>query len=104
MLMSDGSVRNAYTVKLRNMQSRPRQMRINLEGLPGAAMWTDDMPRENAARALVRAVAADSVANLRIYVIAPPATAGQDFAFTVASLDRQAESDTGEARFDAPEE
>lgn len=104
MLMSDGSVRNAYTVKLRNMQSRPRQMRITLEGLPGAAMWTDDMPRENAARALIRTVAADSVVNLRIYVIAPPATAGREFAFAVTSLDGEPESDTGEARFDAPEE
>ena len=40
MLMSDGSVRNAFTVKLRNMQSRPRSMRISLEGLPGVGPAT----------------------------------------------------------------
>ena len=104
MLMSDGSVRNAYTVKLRNMQSRPRPMRVTLEGLPGAAMWTDEMPREDAARELVRTAPADSVDSLRVYVTAPPVTQAQDFAFTVTSLDEQAETDTTEARFDAPEE
>ena len=104
MLMSDGSVRNAYTVKLRNMQSRPREMRVTLQGLPGAAMWTDEMPREDAARELVRTAPADSVDSLRVYVTAPPVTQAQDFAFTVTSLDEQAETDTTEARFDAPEE
>ena len=56
MLMSDGSVRNAYTLKLRNMESRPRPMRIALEGLPGAAMWTDEIDRKDAARSLVATV------------------------------------------------
>ena len=99
-----GSVRNAYTVNLRNMQSRPREMRVTLQGLPGAAMWTDEMPREDAARELVRTAPADSVDSLRVYVTAPPVTQAQDFAFTVTSLDEQAETDTTEARFDAPEE
>src|SRR5690606_23155675 len=29
MLMSDGSVRNSYTLKLRNMESRPREMEVS---------------------------------------------------------------------------
>ena len=104
MLMSDGSVRNAYTVNLRNMQSRPRDMRVAIEGLPGAVMWTDEMPREDASRELMQTVPADATEPLRIYVIAPAGTAGQDFAFTVATLDQRPETDIGEARFAAPEE
>jgi cytochrome c oxidase accessory protein FixG len=102
MLMSDGSVRNAFTVRLRNMESRPRRMRVALEGLPGALMWTDEMGREDAARVLERTVPADAAAPLRIYVIAPAGTAAQEFAFTVVSLDEQAENDRSEMTFAAP--
>jgi cytochrome c oxidase accessory protein FixG len=102
MLMSDGSVRNAYTLKLRNMESRPRQMRIVLEGLPGAAMWTDEIGRGEAARALTVSVPADSTASLRVYVIAPSNTPGQEFEFDVTSMDEQIEMAEAETRFSAP--
>ncbi|MGZ5131964.1 MAG: cytochrome c oxidase accessory protein CcoG [Croceibacterium sp.] len=102
MLMSDGQVRNAYTLKLRNMESRPRPMRITLKGLPGATMWTDEIGRKDAARALTTTVAADATEPLRVYVIAPPNTVAQDFTFTVTSLDEQAERDSSETRFSAP--
>jgi cytochrome c oxidase accessory protein FixG len=104
MLMSDGSVRNAFTVKLRNMESRPRQMRVAIEGLPGAMMWTDTMARENAARALVQTVPADSTDSLRVYVVVPSGTAQQSFALSVSSLDEEAATDVSEVRFAAPEE
>ncbi|BBC72359.1 cytochrome c oxidase accessory protein CcoG [Altererythrobacter sp. B11] len=102
MLMSDGSVRNAYTVKLRNMESRPRDMRVAIEGLPGAEMWTDEIARADAARVLTMPVPADATKPLRLYVIAPAGTASQDFAFTVTSLDEQAEMDTSETYFETP--
>ena len=102
MLMSDGSVRNAYTLKLRNMESRPRAMRIALEGLPGAAMWTDEIDRKDAARALIEQVPADETQTLRVYVIAPPSTAAQDFEFDVTSVDEQVEMAETETRFSAP--
>ena len=102
MLMSDGSVRNSYTLKLRNMESRPRHMRIVLEGLPGAAMWTDEIGRGDAARSVTASVPADSTASLRVYVIAPPNTPGQDFEFDVTSLDEQVELADAETRFSAP--
>jgi len=102
MLMSDGSVRNAYTLKLRNMQGRPREMKISLEGLPGAVMWSDDMPRSSAARSLSRSVPADSIAVVRAYVVAPNGASGQDFAFVVRSQDEQGETDREEVRFDTP--
>ncbi|MCP5397128.1 MAG: cytochrome c oxidase accessory protein CcoG [Sphingomonadaceae bacterium] len=104
MLLSDGSVRNAYTVKLRNMESRPREMKITIEGLAGAMMWTDDMSRDNAQRELVREVPADETLPLRVYVLVPDGTQGQDFAFTVTSMDEQAETDTVETKFTGPGE
>jgi cytochrome c oxidase accessory protein FixG len=102
MLMSDGSVRNAFTVKLRNMQSRPRTMRVALEGLPGAQMWTDETSRDDAARTVERTVPADETAVLRLYVIAPPDTPAQDFAFAVASLEEQGETDSSVVHFAVP--
>ena len=103
MLMSDGSVRNSYTLKLRNMESRPRRMEVSLEGLPGAVMWTDQMSREDAARAVLRDVPADEIDTMRAYVVAPAGTAQQEFVFRLRSLDEQGENDSGEARFAAPE-
>jgi len=104
MLMSDGSVRNAYTVKLRNMESRPRTMRVAIEGLPGALMWTDEIDRKDAARELLRTVPADETGALRVYVIAPPGTPAQDFAFTVVAPGGKREHDTSETHFTAPGE
>src|SRR5690606_7262832 len=104
MLMSDGSVRNAYTVKLRNMESRPRERRVSLEGLPGAVMWTDEMPREDAVREIVATVAPDAAGAIRIYVVAPAGTEQQEFTFAVTTLDASRETDSTETRFSAPEE
>ena len=103
MLMSDGSVRNSFTLKLRNMESRPRDMEIAMQGLPGAVVWTDAIGRNLAASTQTVAVAADQVRTVRAYVMAPSDTVTQEFAFTVTSLDEQRESDRVETRFDAPE-
>ena len=101
-MMRDGSVRNNYTVKLRNMETRPRDMRVSLEGLEGGTMWTDEMPAERAARALEFAVPADATETVRIYVVSPAGTPGQDFAFNLLALDEQGESDVAQTRFETP--
>ena len=103
MLMSDGLVRNAYTVNLRNMESRPRRMEIGLLGLEGATMWTDSTSRASAARTLIRTVSPDQADPVRVYVIAPRGTAPQDFSFTLRALDSQGGSDAHHTHFDAPE-
>ena len=100
--MRDGSVRNNYTVKLRNMESRPRDMRISLEGLEDGAMWTDTMNAASAARALEFAVPADATETIRIYVVSPGGTQSQDFAFNLLALDEQGESDVAQTRFETP--
>ena len=102
MLMRDGSVRNAYTLKLRNMESRPREMEIAIEGLPGAVFWTDTIRREDARDRQVVEVNADAIKPVRAYVLAPSGIEGQPFAFTVTSLDEQRETDTAETLFTAP--
>ncbi|TNE49562.1 MAG: cytochrome c oxidase accessory protein CcoG [Sphingomonadales bacterium] len=104
MLLRDGSVRNAFTLKLRNMESRPRDMEISLDGLPGAVFWTESGRREEASRSLVVKVPADAIQTVRAYVLAEADVTGQPFAFTLTSLDEQRESDTAETLFTAPGE
>jgi hypothetical protein len=79
-------------------------MSVMLEGLPGAAMWTDEMGRESAARELQFTVAADQTKPVRIYVVAPAGTDEKDFAFVLAARDREAGGDRAETRFDGPED
>ena len=103
MVLSNGDVRNAYTIRLRNMESRPRDMEITMIGLEKGVMWSDDMARDKAARMLVREVSADATRIVRAYVVAPRGTGSQEFAFTVTSQDEQRESDTTQVRFEGPE-
>ena len=102
--LSDGHIRNAYTVKVRNMEDRPREMELSIDGLPGAVMWTETGSRESAGRSVRRLVDADRVGKLRIFVIAPAEGEARDeFAFTVRALDRDGGSDSTQARFERPE-
>ncbi|WP_067738426.1 cytochrome c oxidase accessory protein CcoG [Novosphingobium naphthalenivorans] len=103
ILMSDGSIRNAYALRLRNMEGRPRQMDISIEGLPGAAMWTEDMAREDASRTLTRMVPADETQSVRVYVVAPSDTASQKFEFKLQAVGDAREKDEADVKFDAPE-
>jgi len=101
--LSDGAIRNAYTVKLRNMETRRRDVEVRVAGLPGAKIWTDAGSREKASDAVRAAVAADSVTKLRLFLILPAAgPARQDFRFTVRALDREGGGDSEDARFERP--
>lgn len=104
MVMSDGSVRNSYTLRLRNMTSAPRRMTLSLDGLDGAEMWSDMNDRSDAARSQVFTVPADETLTVRAYVIAPRGVQAQEFAFQLATTDARPESDVGITRFTAPEE
>lgn len=95
--LSDGSVRNAYTVKLRNMESRPRTVRIAMEGSPQAIMWPGEGSRANAARTFEAALAPDAVTKLRVFVVTPKGDGSrQDFALLVQGLDDLRPSDRHE--------
>ncbi len=103
-VQSSGEIRNDYTVKLLNMQARPRVMQVSLEGLPGGKFWTSEIPREKAARELKLTVPADRVEPLRVYVVAPDGTTQQKFSFNLKALDGEGEHDKSDVRFDSPNE
>ena len=103
VLLSDGSVRNGYTVKLRNMEDRPRDMELSIEGLPGGAMFSDDMEAKDAGRTLRFAVPADATQRLRIYVVEARDAGDSSFAFTLNALDEGGGSDRSETSFKAAE-
>ena len=104
MLLSDGAIRNAWTLKLKNMEGRPRPMVITIDGLPGAVMWTDTEGRAQAGRKLTMAVPADTVLPVRVYIAGRPNTAEQDFAFNLAATDNEGGGNHVKTRFDAPGE
>ena len=71
--LSDGSIRNAYTVKIANKRLEARVMEIELDGLPGAQMQiagSEDAP----SRSVRLSVAADALSETRILVTQPRAT------------------------------
>ncbi len=107
MLLKDGSVRNAYTLRLRNMEARPRDMEVAMVGLPrGALLWTDAVSVENAAPVQVIAVPANETKVVRAYVMLPPGL-GDDsfnFSFRLTSLDEQREQDVAETTFAMPDD
>lgn len=100
--LSDGAVRNGYTVKIRNMELRPRNVRITLEGLPGAVMWTETGRREAGARSLDATVPADTLQKLRIFVAAPAGEERREAAFTVRALDAEGGGDRVDVTFEGP--
>ena len=103
--LSDGTIRNNFTISIRNMQARPRRFAIELDGLGDAVMWTPDGTRGDARRMVTIEAAPDAVAKTRIFIAAPAAGKQRDdFRFTVRALDAEGGSDSEEASFERPEE
>lgn len=103
MLLKDGSVRNAYTLRLRNMEARPREMEVALEGLPaGSVIWTDRIAREDAAPRQVIEVPANETRIVRAYVMVPEGASADSFDFRLTSLDEQREQDVASTTFTGP--
>ncbi|MCG6114724.1 MAG: cytochrome c oxidase accessory protein CcoG [Mesorhizobium sp.] len=71
VLLSDGSIRNGYTVKILNKVAEPRAVTLSLEGLEGATMMLAgfDMPE---AREVFVMLEPDRLRNLRVFVRMPP--------------------------------
>lgn len=104
MILSSGEIRNAYAVRWKNMEGRPRKMQLTLDGPTGAKMWSEDMAKEMAARDLTRIIPADTTAPLRIYVTAPVGTHEGKLSFTLRALDQDGGEVSYATRFDAPDE
>ncbi|PKP92075.1 MAG: cytochrome c oxidase accessory protein CcoG [Alphaproteobacteria bacterium HGW-Alphaproteobacteria-16] len=102
--LSDGMVRNAYTIKIRNMETRPRPARLSIDGLAGATMWNANASDATAARQIDVDLPPDQVLKVRVFVRAPASTVTpESFTFALTGLDGLPAGDRDEARFDRPE-
>ena len=103
--LSDGAVRNAYTINIRNMESRQREVVLAVEGPPGARLWDDEGQRESASDRLSLSLAPDKVTKRRVYVAAAGAgEARSDISFAVKANDREGGSDLEASSFERPEQ
>lgn len=102
--LSDGHIRNNYTLKLRNMETRPRRVAVTVHGLSGAALWTEAGSRETAQQRVEIALAPDSVTRVRLFVAAPgEGPVRQDFTIATRGLDGDPRGDSDTIQFDRPE-
>ncbi|QIG82033.1 cytochrome c oxidase accessory protein CcoG [Stakelama tenebrarum] len=101
--LADGSIRNTYTLKIRNMEARPRTVEITVDGID-AVLWNDRGSRDDAAQAVRLEVPADKVAKTQLFVAAPGAGPQRtDVVFTVRALDQDGASASDESFFERPE-
>jgi cytochrome c oxidase accessory protein FixG len=108
--LSDGHIRNAYTVKIRNMEPRPRLMDISIAGLAGGTAWTSEEGRAAANQMVSVTVTPDSVTKVRLLVAAPAAgEARQPFTIALRPADHgignngKPEGDQEKVSFERPE-
>ncbi|UVC15118.1 cytochrome c oxidase accessory protein CcoG [Mesorhizobium onobrychidis] len=102
--LSDGSIRNGYTVKLLNMIPEPRTIVVTMQGLRGAEMSVVgiDLPAD---RSFAVAVEPDRLKMLKVFVRQPTDQVGsatQTFKFRVEDK-ASFETDEYTATFNAPE-
>ncbi|MEZ5780148.1 MAG: cytochrome c oxidase accessory protein CcoG [Rhizobiaceae bacterium] len=101
--LSDGSIRNGYTVKLLNMIPEPRTIVVSLEGLEGASMSVVGMDHPED-RSFPVEVEPDRAKTFKVYVRQPAdriEAASQGFNFVVEDK-ASFESDVYNATFEAP--
>jgi cytochrome c oxidase accessory protein FixG len=90
--LADGSLRNDYTLKLINMSPRLRRLAIGVDGLNGAQLLHTGRMFDAQSRIIAEAQP-DSIANIRVHVTAPHATARGSHRLEFHVVD----VDTGEA-------
>ena len=97
--LSDGSIRNGYTLKVLNMTPTPRTFEVAFDGLPGASMWLAG-EENHSGRAIAVDVEPDRLREIKVFVSQPPETIKPGltgFDFTVRDL---AGSESGSAAAD----
>lgn len=103
--LSDGSIRNGYSVKLLNMIPEKRVVTLTIEGLPGAVMSAIGIDQPEG-RSLVIPVEPDRLRNVKVYVRLPgDRLDGSAAKFTFVAEDKSSgEIDHYTATFNTPEE
>ncbi|PWK63404.1 cytochrome c oxidase accessory protein CcoG [Aminobacter sp. AP02] len=101
--LSDGSIRNGYTVKLLNMVPQPRNFELSIEGLAGANMSVVGLDQPES-RSITTEVEADKLKTIRVYVRQPleNLAEGQSFKFVVVDK-AGSERASYVAKFNVPE-
>ncbi|MEL7274544.1 MAG: cytochrome c oxidase accessory protein CcoG [Pseudomonadota bacterium] len=104
VVLKDGSLRNAYTVKLLNMIPEKRVIFLSLEGLPGGTMRVAGLDQPEGVSFAIP-VEPDRVRPVRVFVRQPSQYAENGgHAFRFIAEDKQSnETDIYEAVFNAPE-
>ena len=101
--LSDGAIRNNYTVGIRNMESRPRTMEIAIDGVSGTVLWGEQGSRDTAGQSVHVTVPADAVTKTRLFVAGPAAgEQRQELLFTVRALDAEGGEDSDMSTFERP--
>jgi cytochrome c oxidase accessory protein FixG len=110
VMLSDGAIRNGYTVKILNKRQEERTFRLSIEKLPGAAMEMIGAEGTSATSFDI-AVEPDKLKAVKIYVATGDKDVIEsertDFVFRVEELNprhgRESEQATYDALFHAPE-
>ncbi|MDQ0516560.1 cytochrome c oxidase accessory protein FixG [Kaistia geumhonensis] len=105
VLLSDGSIRNGFKIKISNMRAEPRTVTLTLEGLPQGLMTRADTV-EPPATSLLFKLQPDAVMETRVFVRADPAALEgtvTDFSFEVRAVSGEAAAST-HAKFEKPKE
>ncbi len=103
VMLSDGSVRNGYDVKILNMTPHLRTVKLSIEGLPGAQMILGGTGKE-ATKTLNLDLAPDRVLPIRLYIKTDPKeiNAGRsDFILKIENIENE-ESASAKVIFEAP--
>lgn len=101
--LSDGAIRNGYTIKILNMLAEPRSFRLTVAGIDGATMTIAGSDAVASTSAVID-IGADKLRALKVYVRAPRnalASGRNDLNFTVTDLSGD-ETSTYDANFVAP--
>ena len=103
--LSDGSIRNGYTVKLLNMIPEPRTIVLTLDNLPGATMTAIGYEDQPAGSTLTIPVEPDKTLAIKVFVQLPPELmAKSEMPFTFIAADKSStETDSYKAVFEVPE-
>jgi cytochrome c oxidase accessory protein FixG len=84
--LSDGSIRNGYTIKILNMEQRPRAFRLSTDGAPEMTM-TLVGSQQPPSRAFDIDVEADKLRSVKVYVAMPRKSMADEtvnFSFVIA--------------------
>lgn len=102
--LSDGGIRNGYTVKILNKRAGRRDLRLSVDGLPGARIWSAGSTAAPASFLTIDA-GADRLATTKVFVRMTPSTSNDHrlaFQFVVTD-ETTGETVETETWFEGPE-